>query len=122
MLRTCLTPLFTVATLLTSAGAQEIVRDSLPGQRLSWELGVSRRRGHGPGTERPGAHRRAVSDRRTEVPWELYDVFYLRLDIPRDARTSVDADHPPVTTVRCAGPRIRASWYGPPSHSHTAPR
>lgn len=28
---------------------------------------------------------------RTEVPWELYDIFYLRLDVPREDRARVDA-------------------------------
>ena len=73
--------------------AQEIVRDSLPGQRLSWELV----RVPGGTVTVPGADgpvTRTVESfliGRTEVPWELYDVFYLRLDVPRDQRSQVDA-------------------------------
>ena len=69
------------------------VSDSLPGQRLSWELA----RVPGGEVTVPGANGpvRVIVEPFligvTEVPWELYDVFYLRLDVPRDARAQVDA-------------------------------
>lgn len=77
----------------SAAQAQEIVTDSLPGQRLAWELV----RVPGGTVTVPGAngpvHRRVEGFLigRTEVPWELYDVFYLRLDVPRAERQRVDA-------------------------------
>src|SRR5690606_14835413 len=69
--------------------AQLVVRDSLPGMRLSWEM-----------VQVPGGPVVLGPDTvevetfligRTEVPWDLYDVFYLRLDVARDLRDSVDA-------------------------------
>ncbi len=95
-------PLFTriaasvvLAWPLSGAVAQAPPRvvDSLPGQRLRWELAAV------PGGEvtvpgAAGSVRVAVEPFLigvTEVPWELYDVFYLRLDVPRDERTQVDA-------------------------------
>jgi formylglycine-generating enzyme required for sulfatase activity len=73
------------------------VVDSLSNPRLRWELVPI------PGGEvtLPGANgpvRIAVEPFLmgvTEVPWELYDVFYLRLDVPRDARAQVDATSRP---------------------------
>ncbi len=86
-----------LALLVAPARAQEIVTDSLPGQRLSWELvrvpgGVVTV----PGVDGP-IQRRVESFLigRTEVPWELYDVFYLRLDVPRAERQQVDASARP---------------------------
>jgi formylglycine-generating enzyme required for sulfatase activity len=70
-------------------GAQAAVRDSLPNMRLSWEMILV-----------PGGSVVVGSDTvmvesfligRTEVPWDLYDVFYLRLDVARDMRDSVDS-------------------------------
>lgn len=85
-----------VASLALNARAshaQEIVADSLPGQRLAWELvRVPGGEVTVPGAN--GAERVRVESfliGRTEVPWELYDVFYLRLDVPRDQRSAVDA-------------------------------
>lgn len=73
------------------------VVDSLSSPRLHWELAAI------PGGEvtLPGANgpvRIAVEPFLigvTEVPWELYDVFYLRLDVPRDERAQVDATSRP---------------------------
>lgn len=85
------------AVLTVPLRAQEIVTDSLPGQRLSWELV----RVPGGVVTVPGAsgpvERRVESFLigRTEVPWELYDVFYLRLDVPREQRSQVDATSRP---------------------------
>jgi formylglycine-generating enzyme required for sulfatase activity len=79
-----LMPIFPIA-----AQAPTIVRDSLPSMRLSWEMVLV-----------PGGtvvlHGDTVQVEpfligRTEVPWDLYDVFYLRLDVPRAMRDSVDA-------------------------------
>lgn len=78
---------------IAQAVPASIVTDSLPGLRLSWEMV----RVPGGEVAVPGANgvERLVVDSfligRTEVPWELYDVFYLRLDVPRDARAGVDA-------------------------------
>lgn len=92
----------TAALLLTSlrphqltaqAAATAVVVDSLPSPRLRWELV----RVPGGEVTVPGANgpeRVTVPEfliGRTEVPWELYDVFYLRLDVARDARAAVDA-------------------------------
>ncbi len=76
---------------------QEIVKDSLPGQRLSWEMvrvpggTVTVQGANGP------VERRVESFLigRTELPWEMYDVFYLRLDVPRAERQQVDATSRP---------------------------
>src|SRR5690606_24632476 len=74
---------------LLAAQQPRVVVDSLPGLRMSWEL-----------IEVPGGPVVLDGDTvmvdtflvgRTEVPWELYDIFYLRLDVPRGARDSVDA-------------------------------
>ncbi|HRP06954.1 MAG TPA: SUMF1/EgtB/PvdO family nonheme iron enzyme [Gemmatimonadales bacterium] len=66
----------------------EVVRDSLPAQRISWELvrvpaGIVVMDGDTVQVEE-------FLLGRTEVPWELYDVFYLRFDLPRGERESVD--------------------------------
>lgn len=76
-----------------SGRAQEIVRDSLPGQRLQWELvRVPGGTATVPGANGPVPVRvESFLIGRTEVPWELYDIFYLRLDVPRDERAKVDA-------------------------------
>lgn len=82
-----------LAALASPLAAQEIVRDSLPAQRVAWELV----RVPGGEVTVPGANgpvRKQVPTfliGRTEVPWDLYDVFYLRLDVPRESRTAVDA-------------------------------
>lgn len=69
------------------------ITDSLPGQRLQWELvRVPGGSVAVPGPEGPVDVR--VDDfwvGVTEVPWELYDIFYLRLDVPRAERAQVDA-------------------------------
>lgn len=87
-----------LVALATSAGAQEIVVDSLPGLRLSWELV----RVPGGEVSVPGADGQARTVTvesflvgRTEVPWELYDVYALRLDVPRAERARVDATSRP---------------------------
>lgn len=71
------------------AQAPQVVRDSLPGMRLSWDLVLVP-----GGPVVMGADTVMVESfliGRTEVPWDLYDVFYLRLDVPRAMRDSVDA-------------------------------
>lgn len=99
MHRTLITLFLMITACLAPAGAaaQEVVRDSLPGLRLSWELVRV------PGGEvtlpGPSGPVRAQVDSfligRTEVPWDLYDVFYLRLDVAREARPRVDASTRP---------------------------
>ena len=80
-------------TAATTAQPALRVVDSLPGQRLQWELApvpggeVTVPGANGPERVRVEPFLIGV----TEVPWELYDVFYLRLDVPRDERTRVDA-------------------------------
>lgn len=65
--------------------------DSLPGQRVRWEMvQVPAGRAVDPGTGK-SVEVPAFWIGRTEVPWELYDIFYLRFDIPRADRASVDA-------------------------------
>jgi formylglycine-generating enzyme required for sulfatase activity len=82
-----------LVALAAPLGAQEITTDSLPGQRLTWEMvRVPGGRVTVPGPNGPVV--RTVESfliGRTEVPWELYDVFYLRLDVPRAERQQVDA-------------------------------
>ncbi|MBP6774083.1 MAG: SUMF1/EgtB/PvdO family nonheme iron enzyme [Gemmatimonadaceae bacterium] len=98
---------FAVSLLLASAGVPAVapssasaqsatttrVVDSLPGLRLRWELvpvpggEVTVPGANGPTRVRVESFLIGV----TEVPWELFDVFYLRLDVPRDERTRVDA-------------------------------
>lgn len=85
------------AALLHTAplAAQEVtrVRDSLPGLGLRWEMvRVPAGEVTVPGVN--GPVRVAVEPFLigvTEVPWELYDAFYLRLDVPRAERARVDA-------------------------------
>lgn len=73
--------------------SQQIAVDSLPGQRLTWEM-----------VRVPAGDVRLTVDgvtsavtvdsfwiARTELPWELYDVYALRLDVPRADRARVDA-------------------------------
>ena len=93
MLRTLLPPLLVLTVFIAPARAQEIVRDSLSGQRLSWELvRVPGGEVTVPGPSGPVRTRvESFLIGRTEVPWELYDVFYLRLDVAREARPGVDA-------------------------------
>ena len=82
-----------VPTAAAQGAAPTIVTDSLPGLRLSWELV----RVPGGEVTVPGANgpQKVTVESfligRTEVPWELYDVFYLRLDVPRESRAGVDA-------------------------------
>lgn len=84
-----------------------ILVDSLPGQRVSWELvqvpaGRTIDPTSGKSVEVP-----AFWIGRTEVPWELYDIFYLRFDIPRAERTTIDA------TTRPSKPYGAPDWgYG----------
>lgn len=66
-----------------------VVRDSLPGMRLSWEMVLVPGGTVVLGTDT--VHVESFLIGRTEVPWDLYDVFYLRLDVPRAMRDSVDA-------------------------------
>lgn len=64
--------------------------DSLPGLRVSWEMVPV----PGGTVTLPGGDTATVAAfwiGRTEVPWELYDIFYLRFDVPRAERASVDA-------------------------------
>jgi formylglycine-generating enzyme required for sulfatase activity len=74
-------------------GAQEFARDSLPTPRIAWELvRVPGGEVTIPGPDGPVRRQVPAFDLlRTEVPWELYDVFSLRLDVPRDSRSAVDA-------------------------------
>jgi len=73
--------------------AQARVNDSLPGLRMQWEMVEV------PGGEVtvPGANgpvRVTVEPfliGATEVPWELYDIFYLKFDLPRAERATVDS-------------------------------
>lgn len=82
-----------LALLPIALAAQEILRDSLPGQRLSWELvRVPAGTVTVPGATGPQQVRvESFLIGRTEVPWDLYDIFYVRLDVPRDQRSGVDA-------------------------------
>ena len=83
--------------ITTVAGAQDIATDSLPGLRLSWEL-VRVPGGDVQVPTAAGPQRVRVDAfwiGRTEVPWELYDVYALRLDIPRADRAGVDATSRP---------------------------
>lgn len=71
------------------AQSPTVVRDSLPGVRLSWDLVMVP---GGPvvlGKDTVQVDSFLIG--RTEVSWDLYDVFYLRLDVPRAMRDSVDA-------------------------------
>lgn len=80
------------------ARAQQVVVDSLPGLRLSWEL-VRVPAGDARVPAAPGVNGDSlVTERvdafligRTEVPWELYDAYMLRLDVPRAQRAGIDA-------------------------------
>ncbi len=80
-----------------TAGSSTRIVDSLPGQRLRWELvAVPGGDVTVPGPD--GPVRVAVEPfliGTTELLWELYDVFYLRLDVPRDERAHVDATSRP---------------------------
>lgn len=76
-----------------TAFGQAVVVDSLPGMRLRWEL-VEVPAGRvvlssEAGTDTVEVERFQIW--RTEVPWDLFDIFYLRLDVPRSQRDSVDA-------------------------------
>lgn len=78
---------------LAAQPAAPRITDSLPGQRLQWQLvAVPAGRVTLPGPAGPVAvDVEPFLIGVTEVPWELYDVFYLRLDVPREERTRVDA-------------------------------
>jgi len=81
------------ALLPQAVQGQEPVRDSLPGMRIHWEL-VDVPAGQVVLPREDGVDTVAVERFqvwRTEVPWDLFDIFYLRLDVPRDLRDSVDA-------------------------------
>lgn len=70
-----------------------MIHDSIPQPRIRWEL-VEVPAGHVILTREEGADTVAVEAFaiwRTEIPWDLFDVFYLRQDVPRDRRDSVDA-------------------------------
>jgi formylglycine-generating enzyme required for sulfatase activity len=93
-----LTPFLVAVTLLGSStllsqDRLQPVSDTLPGTRVKWQMiPVS-----GGEVTVPGVNGLIQVDveefwiGRTEVPWELYDVFYLRLDVPRPEREDVDA-------------------------------
>lgn len=82
-----------MVVLARTAQPQEIVVDSLPGLRLNWELirvpGGTVRFAGAQGERTVRVESFLIG--RTEVPWELYDVFALRLDVPRADRAGVDA-------------------------------
>lgn len=82
-----------VAPLATPVNAQAIIVDSLPRLRLSWELvRVPGGEVELPGRDGPVKLRvESFLIGRTEVPWELYDVYALKLDVPREQRPGVDA-------------------------------
>jgi formylglycine-generating enzyme required for sulfatase activity len=85
------------AAFIPRAGAQEVVADSLPAPRIRWELvRVPAGEVAVPGTP-DGARVRveAFLIGRTEVPWELYDIYQLKLDVPRAERARVDATSRP---------------------------
>jgi formylglycine-generating enzyme required for sulfatase activity len=82
-----------VTCMPARVAGQAVVPDSLPQQRLRWELvevpagpAILRREGR---TDTVHVERFLMW--RTEVPWDLFDVFYLRQDVPRAMRDSVDA-------------------------------
>lgn len=81
----------------TRDAASRTTVDSLTSPRLRWELvAISSGDVTVPGAN--GPERVTVAPfliGATEVPWELYDVFYLRLDVPRDERVKVDATSRP---------------------------
>ncbi|MEO8478186.1 MAG: SUMF1/EgtB/PvdO family nonheme iron enzyme [Gemmatimonadota bacterium] len=80
-----------VAMPLSSQTSSPAISDSLPGQRVRWELvRIPAGRTIDPGTG-TSVLVPAFWIGRTEVPWELYDIFYLRFDIPRADRASIDA-------------------------------
>lgn len=71
--------------------------DTIPGTRVKWEM-----------VPVPGGTVSVPGDSglvsvsvpefwmgKTEVPWEMFDVFYLKLDVPRSSRTGVDASTRP---------------------------
>lgn len=87
--------LATIAAVLLAVplAAQARITDSLPGLRMNWEMvEVPGGEVTVPGADGPvqvtvepfliGA---------TEVPWELYDIFYLKFDLPRAERARVDS-------------------------------
>jgi len=92
-----LTSAVLIALAATPMRAQAVVRDSLSSPRLAWELvrvpagDVTIPGANGPLRKQVPAFELL----RTEVPWELYDVFYLRLDVPRESRSGVDASTRP---------------------------
>lgn len=75
--------------LALRAQASTVVRDSLPGMRLSWEMVLVPGGAVVLGGDTVQVESFMIG--RTEVPWDLYDVFYLRLDVARTMRDSVDA-------------------------------
>ncbi len=85
-----------LALLLMPATAvgQEVITDSLPGLRISWELvrvpaGTVTVLGAGGTPVTVPVESFLIG--RTEVPWELYDIYQLKLDVPREQRARVDA-------------------------------
>jgi formylglycine-generating enzyme required for sulfatase activity len=78
---------------LAAQQALEPISDTLPGTRLSWEmLPVAGGTVTVPGAAGPvEVTVESFWIGSTEVPWELFDVFYLRLDVPRAERPGVDA-------------------------------
>ncbi len=82
-----------VVAVPLSAQQSARITDSIPGLGLRWEMvRVPAGEVTVPGVN--GPVRVAVEPFLigvTEVPWELYDAFYLRLDVPRAERPRVDA-------------------------------
>ncbi|MCB9505725.1 MAG: SUMF1/EgtB/PvdO family nonheme iron enzyme [Gemmatimonadales bacterium] len=83
-----------VAPVLAAQAPLEAFTDSLPGLRVSWEMVPV----PGGTVTLPDGQVTEVAPfwiGRTEVPWELYDIFYLRFDVPRAQRAAVDATSRP---------------------------
>lgn len=102
--------------------APEIIADSLPALRLRWDLvRVPGGTVVLPGPDGP----RTVTVEpfligRTEVPWELYDAFHLRLDLPREARAGVDATARPSRPYGAPDRGFGHRGYAAISLTHTA--
>lgn len=85
--------LLATVTPLAAQQPGERLADSLPALRLRWEMAwvpggtVTVPGRDGPATVSVEGFWIGV----TEVPWELYDAFHLRLDVPRGERAGVDA-------------------------------
>lgn len=81
-----------LVALALPLAAQEVVTDSLRGLRVSWELvRVPAGDVTVPGAAPAAVHVESFLIGRTEVPWELFDIYQLKLDVPREQRSRVDA-------------------------------